>query len=153
MNIRRAQLTDLDAIRELFRAAVEVIGPQAYTDEQVAAWASFADADTFPLFDPMTNVFVAEDVSGILGFCGLSMSGYLASLYVRPDACRQGIGSKLLQHAIDCAVDVGIARLHTEASHFSRPLFLKHGFTDAGTEDVERAGVIFTRFLMERVFE
>jgi putative acetyltransferase len=148
VHIRFADLRDLPALRHLYQDTVRAIGPQAYSEDQVTAWAAFAEADTFPLFISTSTTFVAEDASGILGFCGVSEDGHLASLYVRHDCCRQGVGSRLLARALQHADDLGISQLHTEASHFSRPFFQQHGFADAGTETVKRAGVDFTRFLM-----
>jgi putative acetyltransferase len=43
-----------------------------------------------------------------------------------------------------------IRRLRAQASQFSYPLFRKHGFSDAGTEIVDREGVTFTRLLVEK---
>ncbi len=151
MLIRRADSRDLPQLSQLYRDSVEAIGPTAYSPQQVTAWSAFAQADNFALFIATATTFVAEDASGIVGFCGIEADGHVASIYVRPDSMRLGIGSRLLSHVLLHANDLGLRRLHVEASHFSRPLFLRHGFVDSGTEVVERNGVSFERFLMERI--
>ncbi|MEZ6061957.1 MAG: GNAT family N-acetyltransferase [Planctomycetaceae bacterium] len=151
MDIRRADLRDLPELCTVFRDAVLTLGPQAYSRRQVTAWAEFADADNFPLFVATAATFVAEDLAGIRGFCGVEEDGHVASVYVRPDSFRRGIASRLLAHVISYAADIGIPRLHAEASHFSRPLFHKFGFTDIRVETVKRNNVLFKRFLVERL--
>ncbi|MFQ5569646.1 MAG: GNAT family N-acetyltransferase [Rhodothermales bacterium] len=150
MHIRIATEADLPVLADLYAGSVNAIGPEQYSEAQVASWASFARKDTFCRFILESITYVAEDESGVLGFCGLSDSGHIASLYVRSDCTRQGIGSKLLATALDQAVKRGIRILRSEASEFSYPLFLKFGFILSGMETVDRNGVIFNRYLVEK---
>jgi len=151
MNIRRADSRDLPTLSQLYRDSVRALGPEAYSAEQIAAWSAFADADSFSLFITDAATFVAEDETGILGFCGIEADGHVTSVYVRADSFRQGIAGRLLSHVISYANDLEIPRLHTETSHFSRQLFHHHGFVDCGMETIERHQVTFERFLVERI--
>jgi putative acetyltransferase len=151
MTIRLAQESDLPELAGLFRQSVLSTAPQRYTPAQTQAWAALAtDADRFRrlIVDPTT--YVATDHTGILGFAGIAPDGYVVSVYVRDDRIHQGIGSILMQVILDHADRHTILRLYAEASEFSLGLFKKFGFHLYDTEVVERRGVKFTRYLVER---
>jgi len=150
MQIRLATTEDVISLAQLFAASVRAMGPDAYSPAQVDAWAASAESpETFRDFILRPTTYVAYDSSGAIGFCGLEPDGHVRSVYVRPDRARKGIGSRLLLHILAEAAGCGIERLSAEASEFSLPLFLKHGFHATGTETVERNGVAFTRHLVE----
>jgi putative acetyltransferase len=97
------------------------------------------------------TTYVAVDDTSIVGFAGIGEGGYVASVYVRHDCLHRGIGSTLMQTVLDHAQREGLQRLYSEASEFSLGLFIEFGFRQYGTEVVDRNGVQFTRYLMERV--
>ena len=151
MIIRTVNKNDIPALTELFNNCVRQIAPEKYTPEQIDAWAaSTSDGESFNKFILEPTTFVAETNNLILGFAGVTTAGYLASLYVRGDRNRQGIGSRLLIHIIEYARVNNIYRLYTEASVFSKPLFEKFGFAIYEEEDVTRNGIVFHRYLMEK---
>lgn len=151
MHIRLASQADVVALGAIFRSAAEVIGPEAYSAAQVAVWSSFPEnKDAFREFILDATTFVAVEEAQLFGFCGVENDGRVASLYVQGDRCREGIGSKLLDKAIEHAKARNMTRLYAEASVFSRPLFLKFGFVDTGTEVVQRGEVEFERYLVAR---
>ncbi|MEO0986361.1 MAG: GNAT family N-acetyltransferase [Cyanobacteria bacterium J06639_14] len=149
--IRTAQASDLPELASLFRQTVLIHAPQHYTSAQTEAWAAATtDSDRFRhLILGVTTYIVADDTS-ILGFAGIGEDGYVASVYVRHDCIRQGIGSRLMKTVLDHAKRDNLERLYAEASEFSLGLFTKFGFTLYGTEVVERRGVQFKRYLVER---
>lgn len=150
MKIRVATVLDIPALAEVYRDSVKAIAPQRYLPEQVEAWVYFpSDTAAFNnfIFNPTT--FVAELDGIIVGFSGVEENGHIASLYVRGDYNRQGIGSRLLENVIQYAKSHNIPQLYTEASEFSRALFNKFGFQVSETENVIREGVWFHRYLME----
>ncbi|MEL7363956.1 MAG: GNAT family N-acetyltransferase [Bacteroidota bacterium] len=145
---RRATPADLPALAALYRDAVHTLGPLAYTPAQVAAWAATADEPRFEAFVLGPETLIVEDETGPIGFAGWRPDGHVASLYVRPDRTRQGLGLRLLTAVIESAQAAGVTRLHSEASVFSRPVFERAGFLVTGTEDIERRGATFTRYLV-----
>jgi putative acetyltransferase len=154
MNIRLAQDSDLSELADLFRESVLSTAPQRYTPEQTQAWAASAtDADRFRQLILNPTTYVVTDSTGILGFAGIADDGYVASTYVRGDRIHQGIGSMLMQVILDHANRNQIQRLYSEASEFSLGLFKKFGFQLYDTEVVERQGVRFKRYLVERYQE
>lgn len=151
LRIRLAEPTDIAALARLFADAVKVLGPAAYSAQQVAMWASFAeDLPAFSDFILKPTTFIAEDDTGPLGFCGVDSTGHIASLYTRFDRGRQGIASALLQRAINHVSQHGATRLDTRASEFSRVVFEKFGFKVREVETVVRHGVEFSRCIMVR---
>ncbi|PYQ77566.1 MAG: hypothetical protein DMG04_00145 [Acidobacteria bacterium] len=53
---------------------------------------------------------------------------YLSNLYVRPEA-RGGVGTRLLEAALEWAVSQHVDRVVLWPTDRSRPLYLRHGFT------------------------
>jgi len=152
MNIRIAEELDIPALAELYQTTVLQIAPGHYSAEQTQMWAAFA-ADTvgFQQFILKATTFIASDESGILGFAGIAADGHVTSTYVRSDRIRQGIGSTLMQKILEYAHNHKIERLYAEASEFSLGLFEKFGFYIYDTEIVDRQGVKFRRYLVERI--
>ncbi|MEP0549101.1 MAG: GNAT family N-acetyltransferase [Rhodothermales bacterium] len=148
MPIRAATAADVPDLAALYAAAVRIVGPAHYDAAQVEAWAAFAEEPRFRSFVLDPHTVVAEDASGITGFAGLADDGHVTALYVRPDRMRQGIGSALLCAVVERAGARGIARLYTEASAFSRPVFARHAFRLDAVEVVERRGATFERYRM-----
>ncbi len=150
--IRHAEARDVPACATIYAAGVHACGPAAYSPEQIAAWSGFAaDPVRFPAFilEPLTLVAVDDDDQP-LAFCGLDADGRVASLYVAPSAMRRGIASTLLAHIAAEAERAGIAQLWTQASRFSLPVFLRHGFAIDFEETVAYGEVTFSRHVLRR---
>ena len=151
MKIRIAQASDSPELAKLYQETVLAIAPQFYSDAQTHSWASFAeDTVRFQEFILSGTTFVAVDETGILGFAGIADNGHILSAYVRRDRIHQGIGSRLMDILLDYAKRHRIQRLYAEASEFSLGLFKRFGFQVYDTEIVERQGVEFHRYLVER---
>ncbi|MBE9156943.1 GNAT family N-acetyltransferase [Nodosilinea sp. LEGE 06152] len=151
MHLRTATESDVPILAALFRETVLVNAPQHYTPAQTEAWAT-VDSLRFRQFILGVTTYVAEDDTGILGFAGVGDDGYVASAYVRHDCLHRGIGSILMQAVLAHAQEKQMHRLYSEASEFSLGLFQKFGFSQYDTEVVNRNGVEFTRYLVERVW-
>lgn len=152
IQIRYAQPADVPALADLYYQSVLTTAPQAYTPAQTAAWAAFATKlPQFQRFVLRVTTYVATRDDTIAGFAGIGATGHVASLYVHPNFARQGIGSLLMQRLVQHAQDHHLPRLYAEASEFSLGVFQKFGFTHYQTETVERQGVPFTRYLVERL--
>ncbi|MGJ3253669.1 MAG: N-acetyltransferase family protein [Elainellaceae cyanobacterium] len=151
MMIRTAEESDLPELATLYYQTVVAIAPQRYTPAQTQSWASSAlDAHHFRQFILDATTYMAVDETGIVGFAGITSGGHVTSAYVRGNRIHQGVGSTLMQVILDHANHNGIQRLYAEASEFSLGLFKKFGFKLYDTEVVERQGVEFTRYLVER---
>lgn len=150
LTLRDAREADLADLARIYADAVSRLGPEHYAPDAVAAWSAFARDARFRDFILGPRTVVAEDDSGIVGFGGLGEDGHIASLYIRPDRARQGIGARILDELLRTGEALGIRRFHTEASEHSRPLFQRFGFEVVEVEVVERQGVQIERYRMER---
>ena len=152
VRMRIAEPIDVPQLAALFKATVLQHGPQYYTAPQTAAWAATADdLDRFEKFILGVTTYIAEDESHILGFAGIDSGGHVASAYVHHNYLGQGVGSALMAQILDHAERDRLPHLYCEASKFSVGLFTKFGFHLYATEVVERHGVAFERYLMEKI--
>lgn len=145
--LRRATAADVPMLAALYAQCARTLGPQVYTPQQVAAWVSFgADTPTFRDYVLGATTWVAGEAEP-LGFCGADGDGEVRSLYVRPDATRQGLGSALLAHAMHTS-----NRHHFQAwaTPISRPVFERAGFRLERVVTEPYQGVVFDRFRMVR---
>ena len=152
---RLATAADVPALAALYRDTALALGPQAYTPEQVAAWArSTDDIEHFARYILDADTWVAECEDGAgppRGFCGIAIhgpTGEVHSLYVRASLTRQGLGSALLAHALDHARATGAARFEAWATPFSRHLFERAGFTLERVVAEPYQDVVFERLRM-----
>ncbi|WP_448602487.1 N-acetyltransferase family protein [Thermoleptolyngbya sp.] len=151
MDIRLADESDLAELAMLYRQTVLQHAPQHYSPDQTQTWAALAeDLDSFRRFVLDATTYVATDETGIVGFAGIEADGHVSSTYVRGDRLHQGIGSALMRVLLDYAAAQHMTRLYSEASKFSLGLFQKFGFRLYDTEQVERSGIVFTRYLVEQ---
>jgi predicted N-acetyltransferase YhbS len=86
---------------------------------------------------------VAEEGSEIVGMVGAVDYGrfaYVGMMGVRPDRQGHGVGGQLLGALLDRLDRRGVACARLESTDAGRPLYLRHGFTDAGvTHEFHRA--------------
>jgi putative acetyltransferase len=151
VSLRRADAGDVPLLATLYAEAAAVLGPQAYTAEQVAAWSSFgADTAAFRDYVLLADTWVAEMSARVVGFCGVDRSGEVRSLYVHPELGRRGLGTRLLAHALAVAESQGTHRFSAWATPFSRPLFERAGFHLDAVHREPYQGVLFDRYRMSR---
>ena len=139
MEIRDATDDDASAIRQVHEASIRGLGPEAYDDRQVEAWATgCASADYAASIDEDGNEFVvAEDDGTILGFGSLShdASGYpievdaeVTAVYVAPSVARNGVGTAILDEVETRARARGAERLVLTASKNAVSFYQRHGY-------------------------
>ncbi len=161
--LRLATAADVPALAALYAEAALALGPSVYGPEQVAAWARFGrDTPAFHDYVLHARTWVAEagdagpSAALLLGFCGVGEAGAAAlgdsavgevhSLYVRPGHMRQGLGGRLLAHALADARQRGLAHFSAWVTPLSRPLFLRAGFELVETVIAPYEGVLFERY-------
>lgn len=151
MIIREFLSSDVEGLAVVYRDAVRGIGPQAYSAEQVAAWAVYPDdMEEFRARMSRGLTLVAEVEGRVVAFGQLEPEDHLAFLYCSTDYARRGIGTEIYARLEARAVERGVAAIHTEASRISRSFFAKHGYELIEVEHVVRFGVEFERVRMRK---
>lgn len=150
-DIRRYRSCDLRSLGRIYAASIRHLGPQRYTESQVAAWSSFPDeGGRFANWIEDASTIVAVTEQGeCIGFGGIEESGHITALFVSPPYQRRGVGSRLLERLLSVAGDSGCRTVSTAASEFSRPLFERFGFRVQEIEQTVFKDVTFQRYLMQ----
>lgn len=125
--VREATLRDREAIRTVHRESILGLGPAAYDEEQVEAWAAgCAGADYASGIEGEEPFLLATVGEEVVGFASLSVGvperyaadvdGEVSGVYVHPTHAGRGVGSRLLAAIEERAREAGIARLGLTAS-------------------------------------
>lgn len=140
MRIRDATPADAEAIREVHSTSITELGTQAYSREQVEAWAlgcESADYTAAIEHEDMEYV-VAESGDEVVGFGSMKTvppEGYEAAadaevtgVYVHPSVARDGVGTRIYGELEDRARDAGVGTLVLGASRNAVPFYEAHGY-------------------------
>jgi len=150
--------SDAEALSAILRGAIAIIGPTAYSVEQVAAWSAraptpqrFRDSATAGI-----KIIVATDASNQpVAYALLEPDGHLDHLYCHPEHTRQGLAEQLLVNAEQIAASAGVSRLYTEASELARSAFERAGYsvTHRRNFDIQHLGkaVAIHNYAMEKL--
>lgn len=151
--IREYLTSDAEAIANIYHDAVIGIGSSAYDAQQITVWSSYPeDIEAFRMLLKSGLTLVAVEDSQLVAFGQLNPSDHIAFIYTISDCARRGYATKIYQGLEAHAIEQGINHLHTEASRISKHFFIKMGFRVLETEFVERRGVQFERFKMDKRF-
>lgn len=128
VTIRVAEPDDARAIWAVHRASVLGLSDQQYTPEQVAAWVDQAPEHFLAaMTDRGEKFFVAEAAGEVVGFAAVR-GDEARAVYVRPDAVRRGIGTRLLD-AVEREVRAhGGGTVSCEASLNAVPFYEANGY-------------------------
>lgn len=137
--VRVAAPDDAPEILALHVESIRALGPEAYDDTQVAAWAEKDGPDQYPIAEEGHHLVVAEADDGLVGY-GHLVPGERAvrAVYVRPDRAREGVGSTLLAHLEGYALGRGVGRLELWASLNAVGFYERMGYRATGEETVEK---------------
>jgi putative acetyltransferase len=138
--IRRAEPTDVDAIADAHRDAIQSIGPAFYSAEDVDAWQQgiaghlyLAAMQQGEVFFIATGMVSRRDL--VLGFSSdypVEGTTHGTSVYVRGAVARRGIGTALLHQAETHAVARGATAIRIEASLAGCKFYKANGYVEAG---------------------
>jgi len=149
--VRPYRSGDAESLVKLFFTSVHELGRIKYNHAQVRAWAPcIPDPVEWEARMRFNETLVAERNANIVGFIELTLGGHLKMLYRSPDAPDCGV-TEALHNAIERrAHELGIPRIHTEASLLAESFFLRHGYRLDGREYIQRSGVTLPRALMSK---
>jgi putative acetyltransferase len=120
---------DVPDLAEIFRASIEELTAEDYTETQQEAWASAAhDEDEFGARLAGELTLVATYGGAAVGFAALADNKKIDMLYVHPAAAGQGAGALLCDALEKLAAGRGTKELTVDASDSARGFFEKRGF-------------------------
>ncbi|MFA6288098.1 MAG: GNAT family N-acetyltransferase [Opitutaceae bacterium] len=130
MKLRTFQLSDTDAVVDVYRDAIRRIGPTKYSPEEVAAWARHpADVEEFGHRLARGYTLVAEEDSRIHAFGQVEPRNCFAFLYTTGTAKTKCLGAAIYDAMEAYAYADGVIDMYAEASRISLLFCLHRGFT------------------------
>jgi putative acetyltransferase len=132
---------DVPLLAEIFRASIEELTGDDYSEGQQEAWAETADdLEAFGRRLAGELTLVATLGGSAVGFASLADNTRIDMLYVHPAAAGQGAGAMLCDALEKLAAARGTKELAVEASDTARGFFEKRGFVAKTRNTVFRAG-------------
>ena len=121
--------TDVPLLAEIFRASIEELAADDYSEAQQEAWASAADdEEKFGERLARELTLVATHGGAAIGFAALADNSRIDMLYVHPAAAGQGAGVMLCDALEKLAAARGARELSVDASDTARSFFERRGF-------------------------
>jgi putative acetyltransferase len=144
---------DIPLLIEIFRASVEELAVEDYSDPQIEAWIAAADDDTAfgkRLSDQLTLLATLDGAP--VGFASLKGADVIDMLYVHPAAVRQGAATMLVEALEMLAGARGASKLTVEASDTAHEFFVRRGYTAKSRNTVLRGDEWLANTTMEKSF-
>jgi putative acetyltransferase len=139
--MRPMLLADVPLLAEIFRASIEELTADDYSEAQRKAWAGAAeDEEEFGARLAGGLTLVATFGGAAVGFAALADNSRIDMLYVHPAAAGQGAGAMLCDALEKLAAARGTKELTVEASDSARGFFEKRAFVPRTRNTVLLAG-------------
>jgi putative acetyltransferase len=133
--------TDTPLLAEIFRAGIEELTGDNYSEAQQQAWASAADdEEEFGARLARALTLVATHAGSPIGFASLADNTRIDMLYVHPAAAGQGAAAMLCDALEKLATARGSKELTVDASDTARGFFERRGFVAKTRNTVLLAG-------------
>jgi putative acetyltransferase len=132
---------DVPLLAEIFRASIEELTGDDYSEAQQEAWAAAAEDESdfaARLAGELTLVAIYDGLA--VGFAALADNTRIDMLYVHPAAAGQGAGAMLCDALEKIAAARGTKELTVEASDTARGFFEKRGFVARTRNTISLAG-------------
>jgi putative acetyltransferase len=121
--------TDVPLLVEIFRASIEELTADDYSETQREAWASVADDEAAfgaRLAGQLTLIGTME--GSPVGFASLKAPDVIDMLYVHPAASEHGVATMLIDALEKLAAARGAEKLTADVSDSALDFFRKRGF-------------------------
>ena len=149
--LRPFLLEDTPLLAEIFRASIEELAAEDYTESQREAWASAVDdeeAFAKRLGDQLTLIATMNGSAG--GFASLANNAAIDLIYLQPAIAGQGAGTMLVDALAKLAAARGAKRLTADVSDSAQDFFKKRGFTAQQRNTVLRGGEWLANTTMDK---
>jgi putative acetyltransferase len=116
-------------LAEIFRASIEELTAEDYSEAQRVVWSAMADDEAaFGARLAQELTLVATLGGSVVGFVSLKGTDQLDLIYVHPAVAGQGIGAMLCDAVERLAAARGTPRLLVDASDSARGFFERRGY-------------------------
>ena len=147
IKVRKAQLSDLSQIRQLFFDTITNVNVADYTPEQIKVWSSGVDnIERWETKFKEQLFFVATNGKALLGFTSLLRNNYIDHLYVSHLYLGKGIASQLVDFIEELAKEKEAKELKSDVSITALPFFEKRGYKIVQENEVKHKGEILVNF-------
>lgn len=142
---------DAPMLAEIFRASVEELAAEDYSDAQIEAWLTAVDDEAAfgKRMGEQLTLIATLDGSPV-GFASLKGPDGIDMLYVHPAAIGQGAASMLVDALEKLAAARGAAKLKVEASDTAQDFFQKRGYVPMQRNTVLRGEEWLANTSMEK---
>ena len=149
--LRPFLIEDTPLLAEIFRASIEELTADDYSESQQEAWASAAE-DEEELARRLSGqlTLVATLNGSAVGFASLANNETIDLVYVHPAAAGQGAGTMLIDALEKLALARGAKRLTADVSDSAQDFFARRGFEPKQRNTVQRAGEWLANTTMEK---
>ena len=143
--------TDVPLLAEIFRASIEELTADDYSEAQQEAWAAAADdEEEFGARLSGELTVVATFGGAAVGFAALADNSRIDMLYVHPAASGQGAAAMLVDALEKLAAARGTKELTVDASDAARGFFAKRGYSERTRNTITVAGEWLANTTMKR---
>jgi putative acetyltransferase len=142
---------DAPLLAEIFRASIEELSADDYSEGARRAWASAAeDEEAFAkrLADQLTLIVTMN--GSPVAFASLANNETIDLIYVHPGVAGQGAGTMLVDALEKLAAARGAKRLTADVSDTAQDFFAKRGFTAQQRNTVLRGGEWLANTTMDK---
>jgi putative acetyltransferase len=142
---------DAPVLADIFRASIEGLAADDYSETQIDTWAAAADdEDAFEDRLERGTTLVATMEGSPVGFTALVAPGHVDLLFVHPAVVGRGVGTMLLEALEKLANARGAKKLTAEVSDNASEFFRHRGFKAMQRNSVPLGGEWFANTTMEK---
>lgn len=142
---------DASVLAEIFRASIEGLAADDYSESQVDAWlGTLDDEERFAARLGASLTLVATMNGSPVGFASLDERGHIDFAYVHPAVAGKGVGTMLVGALEKLAAARGMKKLTVEASDNALDFFRRHGFSAMQRNSAPLGGEWLANTTMEK---
>lgn len=151
INFRKATLSDLDEMQQLYIETIQSVCKNDYTAAQIEAWISgVKNKERWIEVIETQFVLLVIIENKIAGYGTLKNGNYIDFFYIHKDFQRQGIAAKLLTELELEAKKQHSKILTSDISITAKPFFEKKGFIVKAEQKNIRHNEILINYKMEK---
>ncbi|MET0605148.1 MAG: GNAT family N-acetyltransferase [Beijerinckiaceae bacterium] len=133
--------SDASTVAAIFRASIEELTGDDYSEAQREAWMSAADDEAAFAKRVAQHLTLLATVDGDpAAFASLKGADHVEFLYVHPEHVGEGLATMLIDALEKLAMNRGAKKLTTDASDTALGFFQKRGFVMKQRNSVHRNG-------------